>query len=110
MHCDKDRFCLNIFHLNCQELNSPHNFLSELININVFQVIILTETWLKDNNSQLLDIPGCNLHVRNQESYQHGGLIAYIQAEHKALIREDLTEYSIKNKFFLLKVRSDIKT
>lgn len=96
LYCDRGHFGLNIFHLNCQGLNSAHNFLSELINTNVFQVIALTETWLNDNNSQLLHIPGYNLYVRNREYYQHGGLAAYIQADYKVSIREDLTIYREK--------------
>ena len=39
-------------------LNSSFNFLNEMCELSVFQVIGLTETWLNDHNSALLQIPG----------------------------------------------------
>jgi len=58
---------LRIFHLNCQGLNSSFNFLSEIYELSVFQVICLTETWLNEHNSALLDIPGYTLYQRNRQ-------------------------------------------
>ena len=59
---------LRIFHLNHQGLNSSFNFLSEICELSIFQVIGLTITWLNNHNSALLDIPGYTFYRRSSIS------------------------------------------
>jgi hypothetical protein len=82
-----------IFLLNCQGLNTTFDFLANLGKLNLFHVFALTETWLKDHNSALLDIPGYTLFIRNRELRQHGGLAAYVREDVRARVRDDLSEY-----------------
>ena len=84
---------LNVFHLNCQGLNSSFNFLIEVCDLLVFQVIGLTETWLNDHNSALLNIPGYKFYNRNRQFRQHGGNGAYIRTDIEVLVRNDLVVY-----------------
>ena len=82
-----------IFHLNCQGLKSSFNFLSEICELSIFQAIDLTETWLNEHNSALLDITGYTLYRRNRQFRQHGGIGAYIRSDIKVLVRSDLVLY-----------------
>ena len=82
-----------IFLLNCQGLNTTFDFLANLGKLNLFHVFALTETWLKDHNSALLDIPGYTLFTRNRELRQHGGLAAYVREDLRVRVRDDLSEY-----------------
>ena len=67
-----------IFHLNCQGLNTPFDFLFNLANLNFFHVLVLTETWLGDHNSALPGYTGVHFaYTRNRELRQYGGLVAY---------------------------------
>ncbi|KAK2722180.1 hypothetical protein QYM36_002661, partial [Artemia franciscana] len=49
-------------------------------------VIGLTETWLNDHNSALLNIPGYSFYNRNRQFRQHGGNGAYIRSDIEVLI------------------------
>ena len=69
------------------------NFLNEVCDLSVFQVIGLTETWLNDHNSALLNIPGYNFYNRNRQFRQHGGNGAYIRSDIEVLVRNDLVVY-----------------
>jgi len=86
-----DRF--NVFHLNCQGLNSSLDFINEISSLSLFQVIGLTETWLNDYNSELLHISGYNLYTKNRQLRRHGGLAAYIRSDIRASVREDILIY-----------------
>ena len=81
---------LRIFHLNCQGLNSSFNFLSEICELSIFQVIGLTETLLNEHNSALLDIPGYTVYYRNRQFRQHGGIGAYIRSDIEVSVKSDL--------------------
>ena len=72
--CRKPGNFFNIFHLNCQGLNSSYSFIEDLANISVFQVIALTETWLNVHNSELLVLEGYNFYTKNRQLRQHGAL------------------------------------
>ena len=91
--CRKPGNFFNIFHLNCQGLNSSYSFIEDLANISVFQVIALTETWLNVHNSELLGLEGYNFYTKNRQLCQHLGLAVYIRSDIEVTIRSDLTIY-----------------
>lgn len=82
---------LGIFHLNCQGLNSTLDYLSELCMLSDFHILALTETWLMNNNSGLLDILNYNMYVKNRTHHQHGGLALYIRTDLNVKVRDDLS-------------------
>ena len=75
--CRKPGNFFNIFHLNCQGLNSSYSFIEDLANISVFQVIALTETWLNVHNSELLGLEGY-IFTQKIGNYVNMGALPYI--------------------------------
>ena len=73
--------------------NSSFNFPNEICDFLVFQVIGLTETWLNNHNSALLNIPGNKFYNRSRQFKKHGGNGAYIRGDIEVLVRNDLVVY-----------------
>lgn len=84
---------LHILHLNCRGLNSSLHYISELCSDPKFEVVALTETWLRNDNSSLLDINGYEFINRNRETRQHGGLAVYIKSGFAVKTRQDICIY-----------------
>ena len=59
----------------------------------IFQVIVLTETRLNEQNSALLQIPGYILYNKNRQVRQHGGIGAYIRSDIEVLVGSELMLY-----------------
>ena len=81
---------LTVFHLNCRGLQSSVTYLNELCMFSGIQILALTETWLQNHNSSLLEIGNYRLCLKNRETRQHGGLGAYIRKDLLAIERDDL--------------------
>ena len=56
-----------------------------------FDVLTLSETWLKDNRQLLeyVSIPGYNFEFRNRENIRGGGVGAYIKESVQYIRRKD---------------------
>ena len=84
---------LKIMHLNTQSMVSrTFNEFQLVINKYPFDVITLSETWLK-NNPELLEyvkIPGYQMEYRNRENIKSGGVGMYIRENIKVSRRKDL--------------------
>ena len=83
---------LKIMHLNTQSMVSTFNEFQLVINKYPFDVITLSETWLK-NNPELLEyvkIPGYQMEYRNRENMKGGGVGMYIRENIKFSRRKDL--------------------
>ena len=83
---------LKIMHLNTQSMVSTFNEFQLGINKYRFDVITLSETWLK-NNPELLEyvkIPGYQMEYRNRENMKGGGVGMYIRENIKFSRRRDL--------------------
>ena len=64
-----------------------------MLNIHQFDIITLSETWLKDNVNPLnaVDIPGYNKSFRNRDRVKGGGVGYYVKTDIKVKERKDLT-------------------
>ena len=83
---------LKIMHLNTQSMVSTFNEFQLVINKYPFDVITLSETWLK-NNPELLEyvkIPVYQMEYRNRENMKGGGVGMYIRENIKFSRRKDL--------------------
>ena len=83
---------LNIIHLNTQSLPSSFNEFSLMVEQYKFDIITLSETWLKDNQLLLdyVSIPGYDLLYNNRDKTKGGGVGCYIKSEIKYKRRKDL--------------------
>jgi exonuclease III len=72
---------LRLFHLNTQSMTSTFNEFLLTVKRYPFDVLTLSETWLKDNEDLLkhVSIPGFTFEYRNRESIRGGGVGAYIK-------------------------------
>ena len=72
---------LKVMHLNTQSMASAFDELLLTIKQYPFDVISMSETWLKDNPLLLnhVNIPGYNCEFRSRNSIRGGGVGAYIK-------------------------------
>ena len=84
---------LKMYGMNCRGLNSSFNYINEVSSRLEPDVMSLTETWLNDHNSSLLDIPGYRLFLRNRVERQHGGLAIYVKNGYNVKPRPDIAVY-----------------
>ncbi len=83
---------LSFMHLNTQSMTSTFDDLQLVIQRYDFDVVTLSETWLKDN-PQLLrhaSIPGYVNEFRNRDKIKGGGIVAYIKENVKYKRRKDI--------------------
>ena len=64
-----------------------------MLNAHQFDIITLSETWLKENANLLnsADIPGYNKNFRNRDRVKGGGVGYYVKSEINVKERKDLT-------------------
>ncbi len=79
-------------HLNTQSMTSTFDELLLVIRTYGFDVVTLSETWLKDNPQLLrhVSIPGYGQEFRNREQIKGGGVGAYIKESVKYKRRKDI--------------------
>ncbi len=72
---------LSLMHLNTQSMTSTFDELVMLLNDYPFDVVTLSETWLKDNALLLqhVSIPGFVATYPNRQQHKGGGVGAYIR-------------------------------
>lgn len=104
--CDwKNMREMKVYNMNCQGINTSYEFLAELCLKTEPHILALTETWLKDYNSTLLEIEGYNMYVQNRVLHQRGGLAVYVKSGFSAQIRSDLAvNYEMKFESMVLDV------
>ena len=81
-----------IAHLNKQAICSTFNEFTCILNTQTFDIMNLSETWLKDN-PHLLDyvkIDGCEVKFRNREHTRGGSVDLYIRSDIKYKLRNDI--------------------
>ena len=73
---DQNRNRTNIAHLNTQCLSSTFDEFHVMLNEYQFDIITMSETWLKDNQKLLdyVDIPGYNFEYANRDDKRGGGV------------------------------------
>ena len=92
---DTARNHTSIAHLNTQSINSTFDEFNVMLNIHKFDVISLSETWLKGNPHQLeyIQIPGYNFENNDRDLPnvdRGGGVGFYIRENIKYKVRKDL--------------------
>ena len=83
---------LSFMHLNTQSMTSTFDDLQLVIQRYDFDVVTLSETWLKDNPQLLshVSIPGYVNEFRNRDKIKGGGVGAYIKENVKYKRRKDI--------------------
>ena len=79
-------------HLNTQSMTSTFDSLHVVVQTYGFDVVTLSETWLKDNPHLLshICIPGYANEFRNRDKVRGGGVGAYIKESVKYKKRKDI--------------------
>ena len=83
---------ISIAHLNTQAICSTFDEFTCMLNTQKFDIMTLSETWLRDN-PHLLDyvkIDGCEVKFRNREHTRGGGVGLYIRSDIKYKLRNDI--------------------
>ena len=83
---------LSFMHLNTQSMTTTFDDLYHIIQRYEFDVVMLSETWLKDNPQLLshVSIPGYASEFRNRDKIKGGGVGAYIKENVKYKKRKDI--------------------
>ena len=83
---------LKICHLNTQSMLSTFDEFECLINQYLFDIITLSETWLKDNQHVLdyVRIPGYSIEFRNRKDRRGVGVGIYLRDNIKSKVRSDI--------------------
>ena len=89
---DQNRNRTSIAHLNTQCLSSTFDEFHVMLNEYQFDIITMSETWLKDNQKLLdyVDIPGYNLEYANRDNKRGGGVGVYIKETFTYTERKDI--------------------
>ena len=90
---DKQQHLLKICHLiNTQSMLSTFDEFECLINQYPFDIITLSETWLKDNQHVLdyVRIPGYSIEFRNRKDRRGGGVGIYMRDNIKSKARSEI--------------------
>ena len=83
----------SVAHLNTQSISSTFVQFEAMLNAHKFDIITLSETWLKDNVNLLnsVGIPGYNKNFRNRDRVKGGGVGYYVKSDIDVKERKDLT-------------------
>ena len=85
---------ISICHLNTQSMSSTFDEFQFMINQTKFDVITLSETWLK-NDKHLLEyvrLPGYEFAYRNRDEKRGGGVGIYIRDTIEFKVRSDISK------------------
>ena len=93
MKLDQYRQHLSNAHLNTQSISLTFAQFEAMLNTHQFDIITLSETWLKDNTYLLnaVDIPGYHKGFRNLDRVKGGGVGYYVKTDINVKERKDLT-------------------
>lgn len=89
---NKNRNLFSIAHLNTQSMVSTFDEFKLFVNRYDFDVITLTETWLKNNPFlvEYVKIEGYTMYYHNQDNKRGGGVCLYIKDNIKHKLRKDI--------------------
>ena len=89
---DQNRNRTSIAYLNTQCLSSTFDEFHVMLNEYQFDIIAMSETWLKNNRKLLdyVDIPGYNLEYANRDNKRGGGVGVYIKETFTYTERKDI--------------------
>ena len=85
---------ISIAHLNTQSLVTTFDAFHLMLENHKFDIVALSETWLKDNKHQYeyVQIPGYNTVFRNRENKNGGGVGFYVNDHLSFTLRNDITK------------------
>ena len=100
LNAKKHQCYISVANLNTQSLPSSFDKFSYMMNKYNFDIVALSETWLKNNKTQLeyVQIDGYKSEFKNRESKSGGGVGFYIKKHMNFNVRHDLrkTDESIE--------------
>ena len=101
---------LSIAHLNTQSLLSSFDEFSLMVNKYRFEIITVSETWLKENHLQesYVQIPGYSTFFKHRDGKKGGGVAIYIKDHYTVNERKDIgkIDTSIENLWIEVKGRN----
>ena len=103
---------ISIAHLNKQTLASTFDAFHLMLENHKFDIVALSETWLKDNKHQYeyVQIPGYNTVFRNRENKKGGGVGFYLKDHLNIILRNDITKMDDSNETIWIEVRRKNKS
>ena len=109
---DQNRNRTSIAHLNTQCLSSTFDEFHVMFNEYKFDIITMSEIWLKDNQKLLdyVDIPGYNLEYANRVNKRGGGVGVYIKETFTYTERKDIINLDKSIEHYWLEVSGLNKT
>ena len=83
---------LKLLHLNTQSLLSSFDEFKNLIHTYNFDIVAMSETWLKDNSAllQYVNIQDYQLHYNNRDKIKGGGVGCYVKSNLECKRRVDI--------------------
>ena len=101
----------SIAHLNTRSVTSSFDEFNLMLTTYGFDIVALSETWLKDNNFLLdyVTIPGYNSEYRNREQKRGGGVGFYLKENIKYQVRKDLVKLDESMEHLWLEVKGKNK-
>ena len=88
----------SIAHLNTQSMTSSFPEFEAMLSAYKFDIITLSETWLKDNKLllQYVSIPGYNFEFLNRQNKRGGGVGVYLKDHLQYKVRKDIYQKNSK--------------
>ena len=101
----------SIAHLNTQCVTTTFAEFEAMLYTYKFDVITLSETWLKDNKMLLehVKIPGYNFEYLNRQSKRGGGVGCYLKEHFDYKIRDDIFRKDTSIEHFWIEIKSKSK-
>ena len=102
---------ISIAHLNTQSLASTFDAFHLMLENHKFDIVALSETWLKDNKHQYeyVQIPGYNTVFRNRENKKGGGVGFYVKDHLSFTLRNDIMKMDDSTETIWIEVRGKNK-
>ena len=105
--------CLSILQINCRGTKSKQEDLEELLELlRLPDLVILSETWLKEGESKFIDIKGYKYEGRHRESKKGGGVGFLIKNKILYKLRPDLQSPIESNSYehYFIEVKKVVST
>ena len=83
---------ISIAHLNTKSLASTFDAFHLMLENHKFDIVALSETWLKDNKHQYQYVSGYKTVFQNRENKKGGGVGFYVKDHLSFTLRNDITK------------------
>ena len=102
----------SIAHLNTRSVCSNFDEFSYMLSTNAFDVMSISETWLKDDSNllQYVTIPGYRFEYKNRDTRRGGGVAFYLKDHLQYKVRNDITRLDDQIEHLWLEIQGKNKT